>query len=74
MPKDGKGMALMIGLGKPKGEAGSDLPEDDELDGGGEKDIAGSALKDALDSGDGAAICEAVKRIMELESYPDEEA
>jgi hypothetical protein len=63
---------VMIGLGKPsRGGAG---PEGDAMDSGdSEKEIAGSELKSALDAGDGAAICEAVKRIMELESYESED-
>lgn len=69
MPKNGESMALMIGLGKPKNGA----PESDEEGEGSEKELAGNELKDALKSGDGAAICEAVKRIVELESYGDED-
>lgn len=37
------------------------------------KDEAGLALADALEAKDGKAICEAVKTIMQLESYDDEE-
>lgn len=65
--KDGKGLAVMIGLGKPRHEE-----EEDESDGGSEKELAGMELADALEAKDGTAICEAVRRIMELENYDEE--
>jgi hypothetical protein len=64
-------MADMLGGMEKKAPKAPPMEEDD-----GEsmaKEEAGLALASALESKDGKAICEAVKTIMQLESY-DEEA
>lgn len=70
MPKD----AFIIGIGKPKSSMehmGDSMEEEDSE--GDVKAEAGNELASAIKSGDGRAICEAVKAIMALEDDYDAE-
>lgn len=64
---DKKGMSVLIGFGKPG--AGEDDSESD-MD---PKEAAGKELLAAIEEKDGKAICEAVKNIMALEGYSEDE-
>lgn len=67
---DKKGMSVLIGIGKP-GAGGDDSGDMDP------KEAAGLELVEALglptDKADGRAVCEAVKNLIALEGYGEEE-
>jgi len=73
VPDSGKKgrMSILIGVGdgpgrdKPKSEPSGDAAA--------EKKAAGDELIAAIKDGDGAAVCEAVKNVMALESYEEPE-
>lgn len=66
----GKGrMNILIGVGKSGPEKGKGM-------GGGEMDAktaAGQEVLDAIADKDPLAVCEAIKSLMQLESYEDED-
>ena len=67
MPEpDKKGMSILIGVGKP----GSGREDSAEMD---PKEAAGKELLAAIEEKDAKGICEAVKNIMALESYDEDE-
>lgn len=67
---DKKGMSVLIGFGKP----GADEGDSSEMD---PKEAAGLELAEALglptDKVDGRAVCEAVKNLIALEGYDEED-
>lgn len=58
--------ALVVGIGKPKGESmpmGEEVPEDDGM---GDKDVAASEVMDALKSGDARAFGSALESFIQI--------
>ena len=67
----------MIAIGRPKRDAEDDeeMPESEREEGEheGEEDEAGRALLDAIRDDDPKAVCMAIRNIMALDEYDDEE-